>query len=251
MRFHTSLSHSHRNVRFLPLLATAAAMSWGCAPRSTNGEDGTLYTHGRMHVDSATKVRWDAAEKKVAEAASKIHPIRASDSSSIIPVAELTPESLRALQASDRHGAGEKRLLSVLGTTRGRRVAQSSGIVAEITLVKGDEYKSEEEFKDGWLPLAIVVLPPRAPGDPVVYPKLKLHGDTSWVFVRERKDASWAGSVVRIADGKVEQDPLYVTASSDSLEPVLGARFAWEENDESIWGICGGRCCKMVGAKPL
>jgi hypothetical protein len=67
------------------------------------------------------------------------------------------------------------------------------------------------------------------------------------VFVRERKDSSWAGSLVRIVDGKVEQDPLNVTASSDSLEPVLGARFAWEENDESIWGTCGGKCCKMTG----
>jgi len=249
MRFYTSLSHSRCNLRLLLLLAVVVTVSWGCAPRSTNGEDGTLYTHGRMHVDSATKVRWDAAEQKVAEAASKIHPIRASDSSSMIPVADLTPESLRALQASDRHGAGDKRLLSVLDTTRGRRIVQSSGIVAEVTLVKGNEYKSEEEFKDGWLPLAIVVLPPRATADPVVYPKLKLHGDTSWVFVRERKDASWAGSIVRIADGKVEQDPLYVTASSDSLEPVLGARFAWEENDESIWGICGGKCCKLVGGQ--
>jgi hypothetical protein len=249
MRFYTSLSHSRFNLRLPLVLAVAVTVSWGCAPRSTNGEDGTLYTHGRMHVDSTTKVRWDSTEKNVAEAGSKIHPISASDASSIIPVAELTPESLRALQASDRHGAGDKRLLSVIDTTRGRRTVQSSGIVAEITLVKGDEYKSEEEFKDGWLPLAIVVLPPRATGDPVVYPKLKLHGDTSWVFVRERKDASWAGSVVRIADGKVEQDSLYVTASSDSLEPVLGARFAWEENDESIWGICGGKCCKMVGGQ--
>lgn len=246
MRFYTRLNHSRCSMRLLPLLAAAATVSWGCAPHSTNGDDGTLYTQGRVHVDSTTRARWDSAEKNVAEAGSKIHPIRASDSSSIIPVAELTPESLRALRASDRHGAGDKRLLSVLDTTRGRRIVQSSGIVAEITLVKGNEYKSEEDFKDGWLPLAIVVLPPRAPGDPVVYPKLKLHGDTSWVFVRERKDASWAGAVVRIANGKVEQDSLNVAASSDSLEPVLGARFAWEENDESIWGTCGQKCCKMT-----
>lgn len=249
MRFYSSSSHSRRNLYLLPLLAATSALSWGCVPRSTNGEDGTLYTQGRIHVDSITKVRWDSAEKNVAEAGRKIHPIRVSDSSAAIPVGDLTPESLRALQASDRHGAGDKRLLSVLDTTRGRRVVQSSGIVAEIALVKGSEYKSEEDFKDGWLPLAIVVLPPRAQGDPVLYPKLRLHGDTSWVFVRERKDASWTGAVVRIVGGKVEQDPLNVTASSDSLEPVLGARFAWEENDESIWGICGGRCCKMTGGK--
>jgi len=249
MWFQTSLSHSRLNMHLLPLFAVASVLSLGCVPRSSNGDDGTLYTQGRIHVDSNTKVRWDSAEKDVAEAGRKIHPILVSDSSATIPVGDLTSESLRALQASDRHGAGDKRLLSVLDTTRGRRVVQSSGIVAEITLVKGSEYKSEEDFKNGWLPLAIIVLPPRAPGDPVVYPKLKLHGDTSWVFVRERKDAKWDGAVVRIVDGKVQQDPLYVTASSDSLEPVLGARFAWEENDESIWGICGGNCCKMTGGK--
>ena len=249
MRFDTSRSRSRGILRLLPLLA--AAFAWGCVSRSTNGEDGSLYTRGRIHVDSSTKARWDSAEKDVAEAGKVLHPIRVLDSSSTIPSADLTPASLRALKASDRHGAGDKRLLSVLDTSRGRKIVQSSGIVAEITLVKGSEYKSESDFKEGWLPLAIVVLPPRAPGDPVVYSKLKLHGDTSWVFVRERKDASWAGSIVRITDGKIEQDPLYVTASSDSLEPVLGARFAWEENDESIWGICGGRCCKMVGSKPL
>ncbi|HEY7860506.1 MAG: hypothetical protein ACHQRL_01015 [Gemmatimonadales bacterium] len=247
MNLDTSWSHSRRSLRFLSMLAAAAAMSTGCTRQSGNGEDSDLYVQGRIHVEKTTKTRWDSAEKDVAQAGKNLHPIRVRDSSSTIPVADLTPASLRALKASDRHGAGDKRLLSIIDGSDAKKVVRSSGIVAEVTLVRGSEYKSEDDFKDGWLPLAIVVLPPRAPGDPVVYPKLTLHGDTSWVFVRERKDSSWAGSLVRIVDGKVEQDPLNVTASSDSLEPVLGARFAWEENDESIWGTCGGKCCKMTG----
>jgi hypothetical protein len=248
MKLDTIRSHSRSSLTLLSMLA-AAAIACGCARRSPSTDDGNLYAHGRIHVDSSTSDRWNAAEKDVTEAGEALHPIRVPDSSSTIPIADISPASLQALKASARHGAGDKRLLSVLDTTRGRRVVQSSGIVAEITLVKGSEYKSEKDFKDGWLPLAIVVLPPRAPGDPVVYPKLKLHGDTSWVFVRERKDANWAGAVVRVVGGKVEQDAVNVTASSDSLEPVLGARFAWEENDESIWGTCGGKCCKIVGGQ--
>lgn len=249
MRFDTNWSHSRGGLRFLPMLAAAAAMSTGCARQPANGNDSDLYSQGRIHVEKSTKIRWDNGEKDVAEAGKSLHPIQVRDSSSIIPVADLTPASLRALKASERHGAGDKRLLSIIDGSDAKKVVRSSGIVAEVTLVKGSEYKSEDDFKDGWLPLAIVVLPPRAPGDPVVYPKLTLHGDTSWIFVRERKDSSWAGSIVRIVDGKVEQDPLNVTASSDSLEPVLGARFVWEDNDESLWGTCGAKCCKMTGGK--
>lgn len=246
MRFDTSWSHSRSSLRLLPFLAAAAAMSWGCSRRPASGDDGDLYSHGRIHVDSSTKARWDSTEKEVAEAGKIILPIQVPDSSSTIPAAALTPASLRTLKASDRHGAGDKRLLSIIDESEGKRVVRSSGIVAEVTSVKGSEYKGEHAFKDGWLPIAIVVLPPRAPGDPVMYPKLKLHGDTSWVFVRERRDASWAGSIVRIVDGKVEQDPVSVAASADDLEPVLGARFAWQDNDETIWGLCGGRCCKII-----
>jgi hypothetical protein len=247
MTFDSSWARSHSVLHAVSLFAAAGTLAIGCTPPAQHGGDTGLYSQGRIQVDDATRQRWDASEKEVRAAGERLHPIRDTDASTAIPVAELTPASLRALQASERHGAGEKRFLSVLDTSARRRVVRPSDITAQITLVKGSEYKSEKDFASGWLPLAIVVLPPRPEGDPVLYPKLKLHGDTSWVFVRERKDASWVGAVVRIADGRVEQDPLSVTASSDSLEPVIGARFAWEENDESIWGTCGGRCCKMVG----
>jgi hypothetical protein len=196
-------------------------------------------------VDEKTAEIWNASERGVEAAGERIKPIRDRDASTTVPFGAGAAEQLRALSASERHGAGDKRLLSVLDTTGGKKVVVSSGIIAEVTLVKGSEYKSESDFRSGWIPLAIVVLPPRAAGDPVVYPKLKLHGDTSWVYVHERADSSWIAAVVRLVNGKVEQDPLYVTASTDSLEPVLSARFKWEDNDESIWGTCGGKCCKV------
>jgi hypothetical protein len=113
--------------------------------------------------------------------------------------------------------------------------------------VKGSEYKSERDFEKGWLPLAIVVLPDTFPAGTVVYPKLRLRGGTSWIYARE-SGTHWAASLVRIVEGKIEQEPLAIsTAADDKLEPIIGARFAWEDADESIWIYCGGKCCKMVG----
>lgn len=250
MTFDTRSSRSRSISRQLVLVALVGATSWSCTQRRAD-DDGNLYSQGRIHVDAQTKQRWDAAERDVEAAAMKIRPIHDGDSSMSIPVANVAPATLRALQPSERHGAGDKRILSAVDTSGGRKVVRSSGVLAEVTLVRGSEYKSQKDFQSGWLPLAIVVLPPRAKGDPVVYPKLGLHGDTSWVFVRERANSSWVGSLVRIVDGKVEQTPLDVTASTDSLEPVLGARFAWEDDDESIWGACGVSCCKMIVHKSL
>lgn len=230
--------------RQLSLVALVGATSWSCTQRLGEGAD--LYSHGRIHVDSQTKQRWDASEREVEAAGRTLRPIHDAESSTSIPVADLAPATLRALQASERHGAGDKRILSMTDTARGQILMRSSGILAEVTLVRGSEYKSDKDFQSGWLPLAIVVLPPRSKDDPVVYPKLGLHGDTSWVFVRERANSSWVGSLVRIVDGKVQQTALDVTASTDDLEPVIGARFAWEDNDESIWGACGVNCCKMT-----
>ena len=247
MTFDSSWARSRSVLHGLSLFAAAGALAIGCTPPPQHGGENGLYSQGRIHVDDSTKQRWDASEKEVRAAGERLHPIRDGDASTVIPVAELSPASLRALEPSERHGAGDKRLLSILDTSTARRVIRSSDIIAQITLVKGSEYKSEKDFASGWLPLAIVVLPPRPTGDPVLYPKLKLHGDTSWVFVRERKDASWVGAVVRVADGRIEQDPMSVTESSARLTTVLGARLAWEDNDESIWGTCGGRCCKIVG----
>jgi hypothetical protein len=251
MKLDTRSTRSRSSRTLLLLLAAVSATTLGCRENPQDGGHDTLYAHGRIHVDEKTKLRWDASERDVEAAGKKIQPIQSSDTSSVIPVAELSPATLRALMPSERHGAGDKRLLSVLDTTRGRRVVTSSGIIAEVTLVKGSEYKDDKDFRTGWLPLAIVVLPPRGKDDAVVYPKLHLHGDTSWVFARERSNATWVGSIVRITDGKVVADPVEISASTDSLEPVVGARFAWEDDDESIWATCAGNCCKVIAHRSL
>ena len=182
----------------------------------------------------------------------KLQPIPADDrNSSIVPFSGDARATLLALEPSERHGATDKRMLSMLGADRSKqKVFQSSGIVAQITLVKGSEYKSEAHFRKGWLPMAIVVLPDTFPAATVAYPKLKLHGGTSWIFVREEAHSRWKASLVRLVDGKVEQDSLAITvASDDTVEPVIGARFVWENDDESVWGYCAGGCCKIRAAQ--
>jgi carbonic anhydrase len=138
-------------------------------------------------------------------------------------------------------------MLSVLTD---RKRFQGSGIVAQITLVKGSEYKSDAHFRKGWIPIAIVVVPDSSAAGTVVYPKLKLHGGTSWLYVREESPSKWDAALVRIAGGKIEQDPLNISvARDDNLEPVIGARFHWEDDDESVWAYCGGNCCKVVNPR--
>ena len=232
----------------LVLVATLGTASWGCPHGGTNNPNELLYVHGRIHVDKETAARWDAAEQAVAAEGERIQPIPADvKTPSVVPFTGDSRATLAALKPSERHGATDKRLLSVLSNDRaGKKGFQSSGIVAQITLVKGSEYKSEAHFRKGWLPLAIVVLPDTFPAGTVVYPKLKLHGGTSWIYVHEEAPSKWEAALVRIVDGKVEQDSLDITvASDDSLEPVIGARFAWEDDDESIWGYCAGNCCKI------
>lgn len=229
----------------LALLTAVALPFLGCSHPAVNGGDDDLYAHGYIHVDAATAQRWNASEKEVEAAGARIKPIADRDGLSV-PFGGDAVGELKALSPSMRHGAGDKRLLSILDTTGGRKAVVSSGILAEVTLVKGSEYKSDSDFKRGWLPLAIVVLPPRPERDPVLYPKLGLHGDTSWIYVHEREKDNWVGSVVRLVNGKVQQTRLDVTASKDDLEPILGARFKWEDDDESIWGTCGGNCCKVT-----
>lgn len=238
----------------LVLLATLGTASWGCPHGGTNNPNELLYVHGRIHVDKETAARWDAAEQAVAAEGERIQPIPADDRNpSVVPFTGdtratlATLAALAALKPSERHGATDKRLLSVLSNDRaGKKAFQSSGVVAQITLVKGSEYKSEAHFRKGWLPMAIVVLPDTFPAGTVVYPKLKLHGGTSWIYVHEESPSKWGAALVRIINGKVEQDSLDITvASDDSLEPVIGARFVWEDDDESIWGYCAGNCCKI------
>jgi hypothetical protein len=231
----------------LALLAALGTML-GCPHGGTDNPNELLYTHGRIHVDKETAARWDAGEADIAAEGAKLHPIPADDrNSSIVPFSGDASAMLLALKPSERHGATDKRMLSMLGQDPSRRkVFQSSGIVAQITLVKGSEYKSEAHFRKGWLPLAIVVLPDTFPAESVVYPKLDLHGGTSWIFVREESRLKWRAALVRLVNGKIQQDSLAISvASDDAVEPVIGARFVWEDDDETIWGYCGGGCCRI------
>lgn len=244
----TNATRAREFAQRLVLVGALGTTLWGCPRGGTNNPNELLYTHGRIHVDKETAARWDAGEADIAAEGEKIQPIPADDKNpSVVPFSGDARTTLGALKPSERHGATDKRMLSVLGEDRAKRkIFQSSGIVAQITLVKGSEYKSEAHFRKGWLPMAIVVLPDTFPAGTVVYPKLKLHGGTSWIYVREESQSKWVASLVRLVDGKVEQDSLDISiASSDNVEPVIGARFNWEDDDESVWGYCGGNCCKI------
>lgn len=229
------------------LMLTLGASAWGCAHAGPT-HDEILYSHARIHVDQATAARWDANEREIAAEGERIQPIPADDKhSSTVPFRGDARDMLASLKASERHGATDKRMLSILGD---RKNFQSSGIVAQITLVKGSEYKSEGSFRKGWLPLAIVVLPDTFRAGAVAYPKLALRGGTSWIYVREESASKWEAALVRLVDGKVDQQPMNISiAMEDKVEPVIGARFNWEDDDESIWAYCGGKCCKVTGAR--
>jgi hypothetical protein len=224
---------------------------WACDGR---------YAHGRIPVDEQTRKTWDAAEKAVEDTGKKLEPIApvrgAPDS---VPVSSL-PGVLAHVYPSMRHGANDKRLLS--DTSGGFFV--SSKILAEITLVKGSEYKKEDDFRKGWIPIAIINRSPHAGASTLPYPKLNLP-DTpqSWVFVRELPDSTWVGALVYRQGGTYAQNRLSVstvmvdtskagksdTVKVDSLEPVIGARFVWRDDDEIMWAYCGGKCCQMRGIK--
>ena len=239
---------ARESARRVVLVVSLCAAALGCPRGGTNNPNELLYAHGRIHVDSETAARWDAGEKDAAAAGDRIQPIKADDANPLtVPFQGDAAATLAALKPSDRHGATDKRMLSVLGE---RKTFQGSGIVAQITLVKGSEYKSEGHFRKGWIPVAILVLPDTFPPGTVVYPKLKLHGGTSWLYVREESPSKWDAALVRIASGNIEQDPLNISvARDDNLEPVIGARFHWENDDESVWAYCGGNCCKVVNPK--
>jgi hypothetical protein len=234
----------HDSAQRLVLLAAVGAVVCSCARGGITNTNELLYAHGRIHVDKETAVRWEANEREIAAEGERIQSIPADDKhSSTVPFPDDARARLTSLKPSERHGAADKRMLSVLGD---RKNFQSSGVVAEITLVKGSEYKSEANFRKGWLPVAIVVLPDTFPSGTVAYPKLGLHGGTSWIYVREESASKWEASLVRLVGGKVEQQPMNITiAMEDKVEPVIGARFNWEDDDESIWVYCGGKCCKL------
>jgi hypothetical protein len=226
-------------VRLMVFCALVLGSSTACDSR---------YSHGRIAVDSETRHRWDAGEKEAEEAGNGISPIEPSKSSpEQVPVASLRA-LLTKVDSSTRHGAGDKRLLSLVDSGR----ITSANILAEIVLVKGSEYKSEKDFEAGWIPIAIVYRPPPTRGlSDKTYEKLGLsNAPVSWVFVHEVSKSQWIGSLVRPEGDSYAQLPLTVTiADSDHLEPVIGARFVWEDNDESIWSYCGGKCCQIKGGK--
>lgn len=247
----TSSTQARLIARRLVLVGALGFTAWGCPHGGTNNPNELLYAHGRIHVDKETASRWDASEREVAAEGERIKPIPADDKNpQTVPFSGDAPTELKSLKLSERHGAGDKRMLTTLGAERGgKKVVQSSGIIAEVTLVKGSEYKSEAHFRKGWLPIAIISVPDSSRGDSVIYPKLGLRGGTSWVYVREESATKWDASLVRLVNGRVLQEPLDIDVSTDSLEPVIGARFKWEDDDESVWADCGGKCCKVVVAK--
>jgi hypothetical protein len=244
----TSTTRARQIVQRLVLVAALGTTAWGCPHGGTNNPNELLYAHGRIHVDKETAARWDANEREVAAEGDRIKPIPADDKNpQTVPFSGDARAELSALKLSERHGAGDKRMLTTIAVERGgKKVVQPSGIIAEVTLVKGSEYKSEAHFRKGWLPIAIITAPDTFPSDSVIYPKLALRGGTSWVYVREESPSKWDASLVRLVNGKVFQEPLNISVSSDSLEPVIGARFNWEDDDESVWADCGGKCCKVV-----
>src|SRR6476469_1566256 len=227
------------------VLVVSLGAAWGWPRGSTNNRDKGLYTHGRIHVSDATAKRWDEGEQADSIAGAKIQTFNVDSAHpDSVPFPGDPIATLTALEPSERHGASDKRMLSVLNE---HKTFQGSGIIAQITLVKGSEYKSESEFKK-WIPIAILsVTPDTFPAGKVIYPKLKLHGGTSWLYVREESPSKWYAALVRITrDKKIEQDPLPLSVSGgDNVEPVIGAQFFWDDNDETAWAYCGGKCCKV------
>jgi hypothetical protein len=243
-----TVPHASGIFKSLALIALATVSST-CSRAGPNQSDEILYAHGRIHVDVGTAARWDANEREIASEGERIKPIPADDKApSVVPFSADARATLAGLKPSERHGAVDKRILATLGKERtSTSVAVSSGIIAQIALVKGSEYKSEAHFRKGWLPVAIISVADSATADSIIYPKLKLRGGTSWLYVREESPSKWKASLVRIVGGKVAQDPLDITvADDDVVEPVIGARFKWEDDDESVWAYCGGKCCRVI-----
>ncbi len=204
------------------------------------------YSHGRIPVDSETKKRWDAGEKDAEAAGKELTPIPVDrDAPGRVPIDKLTA-LLTKVKPSARHGADDERLLS-LPASNGFR---SANILAKIVLVKGSEYKAEKDFRSGWIPVAIIYRRHDSYLSTDPYPKIGLtNSDSSLILVREDSSAHWFGNIVPL-NARYVPTPLDVTiADMDTVEPVIGARFVWQKDDEIIWTYCGGKCCQMRGIK--
>ncbi len=208
------------------------------------------YKHGRIHQDSHISHMWDSTENAIKRSADTLQPIRITRGSALdsIPFPDQVLPALYArLDSTPRHGAGDKRILSQVD---GKGVS-GSNIIAGVWLVRGSEYKALKDFRNGWLPIAVMrISSTKEPSrDPLIYKKRALPPGKSLIFVRlDTTTGMWRGALVSNFDGspgQLKQDPLAVDVSpNDAIEPVLGARFMWEDNDESLWIYCAGNCCK-------
>lgn len=244
MRLNRWGTRGRGGLRSVVLIAVVGA-AWHCTDSRIKSDDAP-YARGRIHQDRMTTKLWNTYEDEAKAAGKKIQPWRVDSTKPARGFESGALADLDSLKPSMRHGANDKRLLSKYDSSSGRPV--SSEVVAEITLIKGIEYKEDADFQKGWLPLAIImVLPDTFSRNQVAYKKLNLYGGTSWVFVHEDEKKQWTAAIVRKSGGRIEPYFGYTaTAAADSLEPVIGARFVWEPKDESIWAYCGGKCCKVI-----
>ena len=241
-------SWASRTTRVLVLLSAVAATSWVFTQRRAFAREDVGGAVRGTRVDVRRKAWWASHEKEVSAAGARLIPISIDpNNASSIPFADDAPVMLRSLTSSERHGSGETRLLSTsVREKNGNRTVKSSGVLAQVSLINGSEYKLDGDFLKGWIPLVKIVVSDSSSSDSVVYPQLKLRGGSSWLYVHEVSSTQWVGSLVRIVNGKVEQESVPIDASSnDQLEPIKAARFVWVDGDEGIWGYCGGSCCKI------
>ena len=194
-----------------------------------------------IYVDGATEAMWDSSEMAEQSYANGLTPIPPG-SGNDVPFTAGADSVLLALKPSTRHGSDDKRFLALDDTT-------PSHVLAAVSLVKGVQYIKDSVFKAGWIPLAIVTVFDSTHGDSIVYPKLKLRGGKSWLFVRHGSGSEWAASLVRLSGSTIYQDSLAITAGTDTIPPAPAVRFMWKDHDEIIWGTCGGNCCKMAKSK--
>lgn len=219
----------------VPLLALCAvvALCSNCSPTPP-----AAHRYYGIYVSDTTESRWDSSETAERAYGNGLGPIPPG-SSNDVPFSAGADGVLLALQRSTRHGSDDKRFLALDDTT-------PSHVLAAISLVKGVEYVTDSVFKAGWIPIALITVSDSTHGDTIVYPKLKLRGGRSWLYVRHGTGSQWAASLVRIVGTTIYQDSLAITAALDNLPPAPAVRFRWKDNDEIIWGTCGGNCCRVA-----
>lgn len=221
--------------QLLVVMCTVAA--WTC---SRGSPPPTRY-YG-IFLNSRQDAAWDSSENAERAYANSLAPIPAG-STNDVPFAAGADSFLLALQPDTRHGSFDKRFLALNDTT-------PSPVLASIKMIKGLEYVNDSVFRRGWIPIALIDVSDSTHGTAIVYPKLKLRGGRSWLFVRhDSTTLEWSASLVRIGHTTPLQDSLAITAALDNLPPAPAARFEWKDHDEIIWGTCAGNCCKVAATK--